>query len=685
VGAELPAINMHPTITAWGSPGNHDEGTAMLEIVHDLAPGAQLYFGGPDTGLEMKTVIEWMTAQGCDIIVDDLGFFDQGYFTDTTVANAASAAVAAGVTYVTAAGNFSDIHHWQGNFVQGLSAFGGGRLHQFGTPGQDVNTVNVPNGSQVRVFFQWSDDFAASANDYDLYLYDGDTIAQLDSSTFVQNGNDKPFESVYYTNNTGKTVHAQIWVVKKTGAAVREMELFVVGNSTMEFSTQGDAIFGHQAVAEVMSVAAANAAAPGTIAGYSSRGGSTIYTNFATQTKTTRQSLDGTAIDGVQNRVGQLGFFFNPFFGTSAAAPHAGAIAALVLQARNSLTPAQVLSTMAATATDLGVAGYDIHSGAGRYNALDAVYKVFTPAAPDLSAASDMGALNNDDLTNDTTPTFTGTVPLGSFVRLYIDGVQVGTQQLAAGVGTYSITSTPLTAGNHTATIRVASSGSITLANNSEVSTGLSFEIDTTKPQISNGFFNVDGQVQQIIYTFSEVMDGALQNGDLSLYNATTLANVPAANQLVAYSLGNSVIFSFPGYANGVLPDGNYTAKMDDLVVTDLAGNALQADHTFDFFFLQGDITRDRVVDSTDFTYLYVDFGQVGWPFTGGDLNYSGKVDFADFQILEARMGNTLLEPGSMLVSQPPVEALAKKSVFSFAQSIGKVVKKKVSKRFEWR
>ena len=60
-------------------------------------------------------------------------------------------------------------------------------------------------------------------------------------------------------------------------------------------------------------------------------GPSTIYTDFTNQTKTRRNSLDGAGIDGVQTKVGELGYFSNPLYGTSAAASHVAALAALLL------------------------------------------------------------------------------------------------------------------------------------------------------------------------------------------------------------------------------------------------------------------------------------------------------------------------------------------------------------------
>jgi hypothetical protein len=50
------------------------EGTALLEIVHDLAPGAQLSFANADTDVAFNQAVSAMAAAN-DVVVDDLGFF----------------------------------------------------------------------------------------------------------------------------------------------------------------------------------------------------------------------------------------------------------------------------------------------------------------------------------------------------------------------------------------------------------------------------------------------------------------------------------------------------------------------------------------------------------------------------------------------------------------------------------
>ena len=103
------------------------------------------------------------------------------------------------------------------------------------------------------------------------------------------------------------------------------------------------------------------------------------------------------------------------------------------------------------------------------------------PSAPTLATASDTGSSSTDRITNDRTPTFTGTVEPGATVRLYSDGVQVGTG-VASGSGVYSVTSgTLLAEGARAITVRV-----VDLADNvGALSTSTSVTIDVTGPSIS--------------------------------------------------------------------------------------------------------------------------------------------------------------------------------------------------------
>ena len=69
--------DLGPVTVLPGQAGSGDEGTAMLEIIHDLAPGAQLYFATGTTSLAMfaQNILD-LRAAGCDIIVDDVQYLE---------------------------------------------------------------------------------------------------------------------------------------------------------------------------------------------------------------------------------------------------------------------------------------------------------------------------------------------------------------------------------------------------------------------------------------------------------------------------------------------------------------------------------------------------------------------------------------------------------------------------------
>src|SRR4029453_18179074 len=156
-----------PAVTVPPDPrcrrGSGDEGTAMLEIVHDFAPGAVLLFSsGIDSRLAMVDSIECLTGAGADVIVDDLGFSTEPFFEDGPVAQTAGAAVAAGVTYHSAAGND------QGRYLAEDYRVGPDDFHDF-DPGAGqaiLNLAVIPPGGRLRCFLQWADPFGGSSNDY---------------------------------------------------------------------------------------------------------------------------------------------------------------------------------------------------------------------------------------------------------------------------------------------------------------------------------------------------------------------------------------------------------------------------------------------------------------------------------------------------------------------------------------
>ena len=119
---DLPAwsqVTVVPSQEGWG-----DEGTALLEIVHDLAPGADLYFAtGRGGQARMAENIEALCEAGADVIVDDIGYLLEAAFQDDLVSQGVAAATADGCYHFSAAGNNGNLNDgtsgvWEGDFVQ---------------------------------------------------------------------------------------------------------------------------------------------------------------------------------------------------------------------------------------------------------------------------------------------------------------------------------------------------------------------------------------------------------------------------------------------------------------------------------------------------------------------------------------------------------------------------------------
>lgn len=346
-----------------------DEGTAMLEIVYSMAPGAQLFFATADgSEAQFAANIQALQAAGCNIIVDDATYFAEPVFQDGIIAQAVNAVTAAGVLYLSSAGNSGNLDSnqsgtWEGDFVDGggISSPEVGQIHSFGP--SNYNVLTSPSALKTYLL-QWSDPWGASCNDYDLYILNASGTAVIAASTTSQTCTQDPFEGV------GATVPAnsQIVIVKYSGNA-RALHLDTE-RGKLSIATTG-ATFGHNAAGTALTVAATNVAnaVGSTFLGasqdppetFSSDGPRKIFYDpngnpltpgnvlFSTNGGTTLAKVDFTAADGVTTGLSSASGF-NPFYGTSAAAPHAAGVAALIMAANPSLTAAQIASAMKSTA-----------------------------------------------------------------------------------------------------------------------------------------------------------------------------------------------------------------------------------------------------------------------------------------------------------------------------------------------
>jgi hypothetical protein len=388
-----------------------DEGRAMLQVIHDLAPAAQLFFATADVSEAdfASNITKLRSTYGCNIVLDDVGYFDEPAFQDGISAQAVDGVTASGGLYFSAAGNSGALAKgtsgvFEGDFNDaGSKAFTGGSkagtIHNFGTVSTPINGDVITAAGEVYNLF-WSDPWGASSNDYDLFLISS-TGTVKKSSTNIQSGTQNPYEQI-----TPGTLASgdRLVVFKTTAAAVRAFHLNT-NRGTLTEVTNGQTT-GHACAAAAFCMAATPAAtafeagyptgpypkpfvSTNKVEPFSSDGPRKIFYNpdgsavtagnflFGTNGGTTLSKPDLTAADGVSTTF-KAATGLSPFFGTSCAAPHAGAIAALLLSGNPSLTAAQVRTILTSTALDVEGAGYDINSGFGIIQAFQAAGQVGT-------------------------------------------------------------------------------------------------------------------------------------------------------------------------------------------------------------------------------------------------------------------------------------------------------------------
>jgi len=344
-----------------------NEGTNMLEIVYDIAPGTELYFHDcGDSRLEFNGAVDALVKEGCTVICDDIGWLAEPFFEDGIVADHVKEVVKKhDLLYVSSAGNFGD-RHYQGFFYDN-----GGGWHDFSSGKGEVENLQLeiqPSG-EVWVVLQWNDMWEHSGNNYDLYLKNRNTLEIITSSEIFQDGNDLPLEYILYTNSGNNTLNASI-EVRKTSGEARELELYIYEKTGTTLRSVNivseDSIFGHPALPEVITVGAVGTGELGDyyVEHFSSVGPVTLYY----PSPEIRPKTDLSGIDGV-NVTGKGGVS-EQFYGTSASSPHVAAIAALVWSAAPEKSAMDIRRLLSTSSTDLGEPGYDNVFGYGLVDAL---------------------------------------------------------------------------------------------------------------------------------------------------------------------------------------------------------------------------------------------------------------------------------------------------------------------------
>lgn len=412
-----------------------DEGRAMMQVVADVAPGAGQAFHTANTGQAnfANGILELASVAGADVVVDDILYFAEPMFQDGIIAQAVDTVVATGVPYFSSAGNSARLAYESGFRDSGYHPFGTTEVAHDFDPGAGLDPfqqVTLPSGTTYFTL-QWDSPYFSvsgspgSSNDLQIYLLDDPVSTILGGSANPNVGGD-PVELLIVTN-PGSPINVNLMITRAAGPDPGRMK-YVIPNSDAtinQFATNSSTLYGHANAAGAEAIGAAAyfntpefGVDPALLNFFSSAGPTPILFDPAgNSVLDVRAKPELVCADGGNNT-----FFgadsaadvdtFPNFFGTSAAAPHAAAVAALMLQVNPKLTPSEIYSKLETTADDMGPAGFDDDTGFGFCQADLAValvcgeslaltpgqWKLFSLAC-DVGAANQVSDLVGDDLT----------------------------------------------------------------------------------------------------------------------------------------------------------------------------------------------------------------------------------------------------------------------------------------------
>lgn len=434
--------------------GGGDEGRAMAQIVHDLAPGAAIDFVTAFTGeLAFAANIRALAAAGAKVIADDVAYYEEPFFQDGPVAAAINEVAGSGVSYFSAAGNDNlidavgrSIASWEAPAFRDLGTCpaaivvlseeieeaeedkgipdpqGLNPAHCVDfepAPGSDETFgIAVEAGATLTVDLQWAEPWRGVRADLDAFLLDsaGDLLEVEDAkgkSFVVGSAEDnigvsqKPVEVVQWENDTGASAAVQLAINRfeiKAGTPAPRLKFALLENGRGVSATEypesaggdvvGPTVFGHSGATGAIVAGAVRHDTTSKPEIFSSRGPVKHYfgpvAGSAPAPPIGEQVIakpDLAATDGVANTFfGLLQAGTWRFYGTSAAAPHAAAVAALVRQANPGAGAAEVRSALIASAHPVGAFGAD-SVGAGLIDAYGAVQALALPPTVTITKA----------------------------------------------------------------------------------------------------------------------------------------------------------------------------------------------------------------------------------------------------------------------------------------------------------
>jgi hypothetical protein len=369
-GSELPDASKVQFQAFGGTPvGDGGHGTACAEVIHDIAPSAELYLAVISTEVDIANAVTWMQSNGVSVISMSLGWLSWGPGDGTGyLADVVNSFVNAGGVWANSAGN-SRLAHWQGTWRDD----NGNNFLNFSETA-DINYVTldgvdiavIPVGTTISASMIWNQ-WSSPLTDLDFYIYKytgtGDPV-MVAGSEDPQDGTagQRPVEEIVFTTTEEAAYGFAIKGV--SGPANVDIEFFNrLDGSPLQFNVQDGSITPPSDSAGAIAAAALDAVSPYTLETYSSRGpangpGGSLAGGVI------KPDIASFAVVSTQTYGARGGG--NGFNGTSAACPHVAGAAALVRSGYPAYTGAQVRALLETRAVNMGPAGKDVDYGIGR-------------------------------------------------------------------------------------------------------------------------------------------------------------------------------------------------------------------------------------------------------------------------------------------------------------------------------
>ncbi|MFK7925026.1 MAG: T9SS type A sorting domain-containing protein [Bacteroidia bacterium] len=380
--------------------GSSDEGRAMIEIIHDMAPGAGLFFATANGGeINYANNIQALATAGCGVIVDDVVYLEEPFYQDGILSQTIEQITTINdAIYFSSAGNRNTqaYENTTPTFsVDPISGLTGLDFDQ--TAGIDYyQQFTLEDGEQFRATLQWDDPWYSAIGvdtDLDILITDDPPTTILAIANDDNIATQIPSELISYTDATvdGLPATYNVFISKFVGPDPGRLKYVNFGTHNLnEFDTNSPTINPHAGAAACVAVAAAPYF-DATAEAFTSHGPSTFLfdaAGIALASPDVRPKPDLTSSDAANNTFFGADFEgdgFPNFFGTSAAAPHAAGVAAILRQAFPTANRDAIYTALINSATDIDIVGTDSITGVGIIDAYRAIYPNPIPANLDVT------------------------------------------------------------------------------------------------------------------------------------------------------------------------------------------------------------------------------------------------------------------------------------------------------------